>query len=172
MVQVDYQAPKSGEIIIGYTHYWEQEGSFSQGEWENIATDSIRAIEFCENLGIELTSDYDHDEKAEISDSRIRFNGVGKDSHETFILEKNPRNRSSLNSSSGGDFNFCKTARKPYDLAVGLVLLITQKHAPNRIKVSSDGTWGKDEIDEDWTSIRRAFYDLFHERPQCPWKNE
>lgn len=144
---------------MGYTHYWEQGRCFSQKEWENIALDSIKAIEYCERRGIKLTSDYDHPDKAEVSDDRIRLNGVGNDSYETFILEKAKTN-----------FGFCKTAQRPYDLAVGLVLLIAKKHAPNSIKVSSDGTWGKDEIDEDWTAIRRAFYDLFSERPECPWK--
>lgn len=65
-----------------------------------------------------------------ISNSEIRFNGdasKGED-HETFVLEKN-----------GSGFQFCKTARKPYDRYVKAVLLVAKAVAPAAVEISSDG---------------------------------
>lgn len=53
----------------------------------------------------------------------------GDCSHESFILDRIDRE----------DFNFCKTAYKPYDLAVCCVLIIAKHHLGKAISVSSDG---------------------------------
>jgi len=135
---------------LGYTHYYYQNKSFTQKQWEDIAVDTMKALEFCENLGIQFVS--------EVSDTTIQFNGIGNEGHETFGFTKEK---------PGYDnefFEFCKTARKPYDLAVGLVLLITKNHAPNSIKISSDGGW-----DDDWMQIRTSYNAIFDWYPECPF---
>lgn len=119
----------------------------------------IRAIEFCEHDGIQLAFEDTIPEQAEVSDTQIRFNGVGNNGYETFILKKQIKNKD--------QFNFCKTARMPYDTAVGLVLLIAKKHAPNSIRVSSDGDW-----EFDWNEIKEAYHKIFNEYPECPWVEE
>lgn len=143
----------AGKAKMGYTHYFEQQRSFTQDEWEKIAVDTIKILEYCDSWGIEITYEEDDTDQAEVSDSKIRFNGY-KEGYETFVLTKIIDKEN--------DFNFCKTARKPYDLAVGLVLLIAKKHAPNSIRVSSDGDW-----DFDWQRIRDAYKDIFKEYPEC-----
>ena len=65
------------------------------------------------------------DRAAEITDSCIRFNGRGSDGHETFSFEPE---------SSG----CCKTAHKPYDLAVCEVLLALKAHLSS-MELTSDG---------------------------------
>lgn len=144
---------------MGYTHYFEQHEPFSQNEWEKIAMDTMKAIEYCEHKGIQLAFEDNIPEQAEVSDTQIRFNGVGNGGYETFILKKNTYTKD--------QFNFCKTARQPYDLAVGLVLLISKKHAPNSIRVSSDGDW-----DSDWNEIKDSYNEIFKEYPECPWDIE
>lgn len=64
------------------------------------------------------------------------INKVGVDtlSHETFILSRKPINLG----------NFCKTARKPYDLMVTACLLLYSYYFRN-VVVDSDGT------EEDWS---------------------
>lgn len=57
----------------------------------------------------------------------IRFNGMGENGHETFLFK--------LDSEK---FNFCKTARKPYDLPVCKILLVLKHYMPN-LELSSDG---------------------------------
>ncbi len=62
----------------------------------------------------------------EFSSKAVVFNGVGENSHETFYIEKKDI-----------DLNFCKTARKPYDLLV-CACLIAAADILN-YTISSDG---------------------------------
>lgn len=81
----------------------------------------------------------------------IRFNGIGEDGHETFYLPKiYTRKMPSLLSHTDLLFQFCKTANKPYDLAVCCCLIIAKHYLGDDIKVSSDGSldeW-KEAIDK------------------------
>lgn len=78
-----------------------------------------------------------------LSDMEVAFNGdeaAGLD-HETFVVERvyqpYPQDTPDL---SGRFFGFCKTARKPYDLAVTAALLLLQRHFGSAVRVCSDGT--------------------------------
>lgn len=64
----------------------------------------------------------------------------GDCSHESFIVEriKEPSKYDQPNE-SGLLFDCCKTAYKPYDLAVTAALIILKHHMGDAIKVSSDG---------------------------------
>jgi len=94
--------------------------------------------------------------------STIRFNGKGNEGHETFIItKKKPEPKPWEN---GESFDFCKTARKPYDLAVCLSLLVCSSHAPDCIRIGSDGDW-----DSEWTESRNVFKELFGVEAVCPF---
>lgn len=67
----------------------------------------------------------------------IRFNGVAEQAHETFMVDRVSR-----------EFEFCKTNRKPYDLAVCSVLILISLYADNG-EISSDGLGGS-YCDEEW----------------------
>ena len=69
------------------------------------------------------------------SKESVEFNGIGKDSHESFILDLN----------SNG-FNFTKTQLKPYDKHVEACLILAKYYFGDTIEVSSDGS---DEIDSE-----------------------
>lgn len=76
---------------------------------------------------LELAYEYDDPEREPLfSEHEICFNGVRDLGHETFYL-----------STRGSDFEFCKTARKPYDTAVVAILCLLHHHTG--IDVSSDG---------------------------------
>jgi ubiquitin len=120
----------------------------------------MKVLDFCDDNGIKVVYEYNEPKKAEVSDTKIQFNGLGNEGHETFGLAKE---KPKPNSDSEF-FDFCKTARKPYDLAVGLVLLIAKNHAPNSIKISSDGDW-----DHDWSEIKEAYNNIFDSHPECPF---
>jgi len=67
----------------------------------------------------------------------------GDCSHETFFLprELDPNtHRKAVPVAGGRYFDFCKTAFKPYDLAVNACLIIAEHHLKNAIEVKSDGT--------------------------------
>ena len=98
--------------------------------------------------------DHTTDQKSNVDSEYIIFNGVGEESHETFTMNrKNP-----LEKTSDGEtkyFDFCKTARKEYDIAVCCALIIAKKYFGNIIKVSSDG------IDEDgWDKGKELCQDI------------
>ena len=74
-------------------------------------------------------------------------NGKSKNNldHETFVLTKNFREP--FYNGDDVKFNFCKTARKPYDLAVWHLLTFVKMIAPNSIDIKRDGWYnGRKEI--------------------------
>jgi hypothetical protein len=110
---------------MGYTVSWYQNRPFTMQEWGDIRAAVIPMFNRLKQIkGGNGTG------RPIIDNSDIIFNGdasKGED-HETFQLMKN-----------GGDFQFCKTARKPYDRFVKAVLIIANFYAPGALKVSCDG---------------------------------
>lgn len=104
---------------MGYTHYLHPQRHATQDEW-NAIKDSWLLLY---HLGL-----FPKLHEPRVDDDIIHFNGVGNDGHETMILER-----------EGLGFDFCKTARKPYDLAVVALLLIAHHHAPDAWEIKSDG---------------------------------
>jgi hypothetical protein len=121
---------------MGYTHYWYKEPILSQKKWFDFANDFVKVLpHFYKEL------DNTTDQKFYINSDELFLNGVGKNSHETFWF---PRAITDIKDYQKDDnstkvFEFCKTARKPYDIAVCCALIIAKKHFGADIKVSSDG---------------------------------
>tara|TARA_R110002124_G_scaffold134896_7_gene297689 strand:- start:391 stop:864 length:474 start_codon:yes stop_codon:yes gene_type:complete len=139
---------------MGYTHYWTifQE-EIPHDIWFNFAHDFIKVLPyFYEKL------DHTTDQKSNVDSEYIHFNGIGEQSHETFTMNrKNPMEKSYIDpdNESLEYFDFCKTARKEYDIAVCCALIIAKKYFGNIIKVSSDG------IDEDgWDKAKELCQDI------------
>jgi len=110
---------------MGYTHYWERVGK-SPKEWKKLTSDCRKLVE---RLGIPLANGHgDPGSAPEVSDLRVCFNGVEEQSHETFCLSINKLG-----------FQFCKTAYKPYDMAVMCCLVVAKHYFPS-MRVSSDGS--------------------------------
>lgn len=165
---------------MGYTHYYYQKKNFTQKQWERICIDFIDIIYLCNDKNILLAYEYDSPVEPqeidpfgntkmlpkcpEVSDNRIRFNGWKDQGHETFILNKKMPAPHAVGKEY---FSFCKTAHKPYDLAVGLLLLSAKNRAPKAITVCSDGDW-----DNDWGEIRKEYKKLFNKDPECPFVTE
>jgi hypothetical protein len=114
---------------MGYTHYWRTSRRIDADDWRAIVTDAKKVIA---DQGRVLAFEEGDEREPQADHEAIRFNGSDK-GHETFMLTP-----------EATDFEFCKTARKPYDLAVCAVLLITVKHT-GAVKVTSDGDW-----DDEW----------------------
>ena len=110
---------------MGYTHYWTPKVATDK-EWNELVkvTKTLHKnlpnnIKICGGMG---------DGKPEFSKTMIDINGddtQGLD-HETFRLKPNR-----------DDWNFCKTACKPYDLLVCAILLAAEEILG--YEVSSDG---------------------------------
>src|SRR6266852_6136568 len=81
----------------------------------------------------------------EVTDQKIWFNGAGDDSCETFCLNRVRPPKQAHHERRGWDF--CKTARRPYDLAVTAALCyLATVTDPISHSVSSDGH-GRDYLD-------------------------
>lgn len=135
---------------MGYTHYWTiYQKEISPESWFGF-------MQEFEKIETEFHGKIDHttDQKYKIDTENIFFNGVGEQSHETFYMNR----KNEMKESYTGEiehFNFCKTARKEYDIAVCCALIIAKKNFGDIIKVSSDG------IDEDgWDKAKELCQDI------------
>ena len=122
---------------MGYTHYWDTNSKITDEQWEKSCNFVNKAIKTtsAEIVGghAEVGTD------PEVSVNRVVFNGVEDDGHETFHI---PRNN--------GEWEFCKTARKPYDDLVIACLLAA-------MSIGVIGGWSSDgEKDE-----HQQGYDLY-----------
>ena len=113
---------------MGYTHYFELKGK-KDVNLDEVQKDVQKVLVNNLNL-IQRECDNDSTPACHIDsngDLTVVFNGIGDMGHETFYELT---------------YNFCKTARKPYDEVVCKVLLILKKHFGDAISVSSDGMSG------------------------------
>lgn len=137
---------------MGYTTYWKKL-SFTDANWEKLRKDVRKLLKTLPE-GVKVQREYDKDSRPLIGKDAIAFNGVGDDGHETFWLDKNET-----------AFSFCKTARKPYDLAVCGVLMLASIHATSG-EISSDGIneahgqW-PDNVDQEWKDAWKHFQTIF-----------
>jgi len=122
---------------MGYTHYFEVTTKVSDEQW-NTLTDAVkRIIAAATEENIELAFEYDNPSRLPCVDNNtIRFNGVGDEGHETFIIARDQ------------GWEFCKTAQKPYDRVVVAVLTVAAEVIG--LKVTSDGNASEWQPDVDW----------------------
>jgi len=132
---------------MGYTNYWIQKKPFNNRQW-NIIKKEYDYIK--ENFGVNNANEYEENiiEDQSTKSDEIVFNGNKKNNlnHETFVLTKNFREP--FYDGDDVKFNFCKTERKPYDLAVWHLLTFVKMIAPNSINISRDG-WFNGEKEND-----------------------
>ena len=107
---------------MGYTNYWHQHSDFTDIEWSQIKEEYDYIKEACAGIII------DESKKAD----QIVFNGNSKDNqdHETFVIKKIAKTKKDYEEQDMS-FNFCKTAMKPYDLAVWHMLCFINRVCPN-----------------------------------------
>ena len=124
---------------MGYTHYWYRKLDMpvTDEQWAGIVTDFNAMLNLVDEQGTPIQFEYNNPAPPEISNERIRFNGKGDDGHETMCLERNPV--PTRISESRTVFDFCKTARKPYDALVTGLLIAAEANAPDAWAISSDG---------------------------------
>ena len=111
---------------MGYTHYWRPTRDLTEDEWDNIRQVAKTILK--DNHGIILDNEPTDSQNLSITYDSILCNGIGDDGHETFYLTRKMRN----------DFEFCKTAQKPYDKYI-VAMLIAVAQITDSITVSSDG---------------------------------
>lgn len=126
---------------MGYTHYWEIKEPIDADAWSKLQKGIQQIVGTAQDAGIDI--------KDESNDERIVFNGVGAGEHESFFLELGDEG-----------FNFCKTAGKPYDMAVTASLILLKKELGNGVTIKSDGRWA------DWESGQLLYETVFNVQPE------
>lgn len=150
---------------MGYTHYFMRKDiELSVKKFAAFAADVQKAFaklpEHSESSGgyhagerLQLAGG-DGTGEAKVNNDEICFNGLGESGCETLYI---PRVYPIGEEGSFGDyirkefarkghvFDFCKTRRQPYDLAVQVTLILFKHHFKGRVNISSDGD------PSDWT---------------------
>lgn len=116
----------SREASAGYTHYWKWKAPPDQPRVERAVAEMNRLVEAKREM-------------LDIGDAggpdAILFNGIGDAAHETFGFPLAPF-------AGKPEFNFVKTAMKPYDAVVTACLIVARDHfTKEELEISSDGTW-------------------------------
>lgn len=157
---------------MGFTHYFKRPATLPKKEWKqfveeiemlksNLPEHGITAGCFFKDEHIEIAGwngkEYD-DPEAPIydrSEESIAFNGIGDFGHESFVLERVVKPEKNSRYKKGElIFSFCKTARKPYDTFVCLVLISFKRWFMGKVRVSSDGN------EEDWAPALELYHEL------------
>lgn len=128
---------------MGYTHYWTFKKA-PKGQASQIEANYQLALRQCQRVLRSYNADLkSQDEKhpdrlsgysvhTKVSQyGGLNFNGVADLSHETFTAREH--------FSQNENFNFCKTAQKPYDQCVTACLIILKHYLGDVLDVSSDG---------------------------------
>ena len=149
---------------MGYTHYFKIDSGEEKFKREVIA-DIKKVVGKYLNL---LQYENDTKDSPLVNEEIIHFNGIDENGHETFYLTPNCN-------------EFCKTARKPYDLPTCEILLILKHHYGNKFDLSSDGFWVSEEdfkkknLDENWNeaikNVRNEFGYIYKLIPEISKSN-
>lgn len=126
---------------MGYTHYWTIKEPISADAFAKLQEGIKAIIETAVDAGIPITD--------ESTDGTIAFNGVGGNAHETFVIQVGDK-----------EFNFCKTAEKPYDAVVTASLIYAKKIFGDAIEIKSDGDW------DDWATGKVLYETVFDIQPE------
>ena len=129
---------------MGYTHYFQQTRSFTDGEWSQLMEAVETVYSYCMAKDIELFK--------KVADDSFIINGVDDNEYEDFYISREKEE----------GFHFCKTEAEPYDLAVVLILLSINTIAPGAFKITSDGN------ESEWLEGINAYKDLFGCLPKSP----
>lgn len=113
---------------MGFTHYFTLNATITETKWKRFTNHVNRILANVPN-DIDIVNGHGATgTEPLVNDKEIAFNGLGELSHETFYVSRN-----------GQGFNFCKTAQKPYDVAVVACLVSMKKILGKGVEVSSDG---------------------------------
>lgn len=123
---------------MGHTHYWSVQRSHPDyaTAWPVILDDTRRVIDAVRTAGVVIAGPDGYRRPILDPVEGIAFNGDATTDldYEAFVLQP-----PSL--APGYTWAFCKTGRRPYDLAVAAVLLRCRLLLPDVFPIASDGDW-------------------------------
>ena len=122
---------------MGYTHYLDQSTDIRNlAQWRKFAKLVQNILDY--NKDIITGWDGEPDTEIIVNDNEISFNGITADAHETCSIKRSPAD----------EFEFCKTAYKPYDKVVVAIYKLYEMMFKD-VTFSSDGEDSDHEEGED-----------------------
>lgn len=130
---------------MGYTHYW-QFTMPKRGETAKIERAYKKALKECATIARTyylanggLSGFSAHTEPGKYGG--LKINGKGDEMHEDFIMREHFKQNfeDHTNPLVRSGWNFCKTARKPYDIVVTACLIVLEYRLPGNFSADSDG---------------------------------
>lgn len=153
---------------MGYTHYVERpvKNAGSAFMYSKLALDAKMICDYAQAKGIPLANgNAEAGTQPVFTEGFFSLNGVsdenGDNGHETFHWAGIPT-LPDYRKNESEHFDFCKTARKPYDAVVTAILIRAKVIYGSCVSVSSDGDW------EDWSSGRELYESVFWEAAPNP----
>lgn len=165
---------------MGYTNYWSRPRQLDKRKWAGFIadltllltklpkkTDGRGPFKFEEKPREIRLLGYENNftSKPHLTPEMVRFNGRGrtkKDNygHETFLIKRVVEPSDYCKPQQNMFVDFCKTARKPYDLVVKATLIILAYHFP-QVTASCDCAEGEDFIhfQPAWELVKSVFPD-------------
>ena len=154
---------------MGYTHYFQRkiDASNSPEAYDRFRHGAEKIILEAQARGITIADGFgDNAGYWENTESRVAFNGLGENAHETFAWEKICPMQPDWRRAEPMFFDFCKTQEKPYDAAVTACLLWLKECYGDAVEISSDGTW------QEWRAGRDIFHAAFGYDAPVPFVEE
>ena len=151
---------------MGYTHYWSlKDSNLSQKNFNKVLKDIKKIEKHLKDDGQPLFSGnglvkgiyYDGgmiDDKFECNGFYLNGDANNGEDHETFCF-----------GSGENEWNFCKTARKEYDIAVCMILLSLKYHVRST-KITSDG----DGEQKEWGQAFDLWREIFGRKAEFKFK--
>lgn len=127
---------------MGYTHYWNFNEKPSQEKFAELVEGVKQIVATAEEAGIAIGEQV-------YESGYFSFNGVDAGAHETFSIDIRTQEE-----------DFCKTAEKPYDMAVTASLILAKKIFGDDIEIRSDGNWS------DWESGQLLYESVYDIQPE------
>lgn len=131
---------------MGYTHYWTFK-PVKRGETAKVERLYKKTLKECAKIARYYQDNFIEYDSERLSGYTVhdktnkygglKINGKGDNAHEDFTMREHFKQNFN---DFGGGFQFCKTARKPYDLVVTACLALLKHRLKDYIDVSSDGT--------------------------------
>ena len=155
---------------MGYTHYTyrPRKNAGSAYFYGKLALDAKKLCEYANANGIRIRNGEGLGEP-EFTEFSFSINGdaeafeSGRDmAHETFYWAGIPT-LSEWRKDEKDHFEFCKTARKPYDAVVTAILIRAKVIYGSCVSISSDGDW------HEWQAGRELYKQVFLEDAECPF---
>lgn len=117
-------------------------------KFRKAALEIQKALAFVETKGIIVCGGHGLGDPV-VNDTELWFNGLGDDGCESFGVHW-----------CTFEDEFCKTERRPYELLVGLSLLILQKHLGKKRFIFSSDARDAEDRNREWAEIFEAYKQL------------